>query len=239
MTPIEEQARKVGILIRAILYLIVGVVVLPFAIMAIKGWLAIAAVFLIAGATVAVAPALQMAAQNWRLKLLKGQAARNPVESMQVIYMQKMKDLNERAESIQNLRIKRVAFLRKLDDLKKKFPDDAANLSHYADRLTDLLNNRAQRYTEAQKAVAYYNSEIERTQAIWEAGKAAKDALQGEEYSEDQFLSDIKTKTSIDAAQDQLESAFAALDQSLLEDSMPSGNRLTPAAKEAFQKTIT
>jgi hypothetical protein len=237
----EQKARLTGTIVRFALYAAVGIIAIPFTIMAIKGWLLLIALACIIGGTLAVAPALDMAARNWRLKLIKDQAKRNPVETMQNIYVEKQQQLKEKAQVLNVQRTKRATYMRKLDSFKHRFPDEAEYFETAAKRMTALLRQNEEKYMVAERATEIYAGEVEKTQAIWEMGKAAEEANKGFQFTDDDFLTKIKSETAIDSAREQLDYAFSALDQSLLESqsNAPTGNPLPGPAKAAFQKALT
>lgn len=237
----EEKARLTGTIIRYAFFALVGIVAIPLTIMAIKGWLLLITLVCIIGGTLAVAPALDMAARNWRLKLIKDQAKRNPVETMENIYMGKQDALREAEKELTILRGKRATLLSKLSAFKRKYPGEADYFDTAAKRLTQILINQEEKYTTAYRATVAYGDEVDKTKAIWDMGQAVAEANKGLKLTEEDFLTKIKSETAIDSAREELDIAFAALDQSLLESKAqePSGTPLPPTAKADFQKALT
>lgn len=237
----EQKVKLTKIAVQLGLYAIVGFIAIPFAVAAIKGWLLLITLMCLIGGTLTVAPALAMAAGNWRLKLIKDQAARNPVETMQNILALKEQALKEAAQSLELLRTKRATYLSKLASFKRRFPDQIDYFETAGQRLTALLRDQEEKYLDAKDAIKKYSDEVDKTQAIWEMGKAAAEATKGLKFTEDDWLTKIKSETSIESAEEQLESSFSALDQSLLEskDREPSGKPLPPMARAEFQKALT
>jgi hypothetical protein len=239
MTP-EQKAKLVGTLVRYGIYALMGFIALPYVILAIKGWLLLIALVALIGGTLTLAPAISMAAQNWRLKMIKEAAKRNPIETMQNVYREKCEALSEGEKRLVVLRTKRTNYMGKLASFKRKFPDDAAYFDEAATRLTQILRHQEKTWVEAREAVTAYAGEVEKTQAIWEMGKAAAEATEGAEFTEEDFLSKIKSDTAIDAAREQLDMAFSQLDQTLLEsnEAEPTGRPLPEPARTAFQKAL-
>lgn len=239
MTP-EQKAKLTGKLVKWGLYAVAGIILMPLTVMAIKGWLLLFALAVLVGGTLTIAPALEMAACNWRLKLIKQQAAANPVETMQNLYQEKREALAEGEKKLISLRQKRATYMSKLASFKRRFPADSQYFETAADRLTELLKFQEQKFLAAKDATERYSGEVEKTQAIWEMGKAAAEATAGTEFTEEDFFAKIKSETAIDSAHQQLEVAFSQLDQALLdsEDKEPKGGPLPDKARAEFQKAL-
>lgn len=240
MTP-EQKAKLIGNIVKYGIYALVGFIALPFVITAIKGWLLLVALVALIGGTFAIAPSIGMMASNWRLRMIKDEARRNPIETMQNIYRQKCEALEDGEKRLVMLRQKRATYMSKLASFKKRFPDEVEYFDTAAARLTELLHIQEERYVAARKATEVYAGEVEKTQAIWEMGKAAAEATAGPEFTEETFLSKIKNETAIDSARQQLDVAFSELDQTLLEanEAEPRGGPLPDKARAAFQKALS
>ena len=80
--PLDPRARRWGVFAKYAALLVVGFAVAPFIWVAIGGLLGMIVAGVILLGTWMVLPAVEAAAANLRLKLIKGEASRNPVETL-------------------------------------------------------------------------------------------------------------------------------------------------------------
>lgn len=172
---------------------------------------------------------------NWKLKAIKAEAAKNPVETLQNDYKAKSIALDERKTAIEKLNGKIRTFSDKVDGIKSKYGvKDQSYIKLSAD-LSDLRRIHADRslkwraaYAELQK----YAESIERAAMIWEAGLAAAAAHESSGLSEDEFYQKLRAETAFDSIQNSYNEALASLDTSLLDEPPTTQTAKQPQAKE-------
>lgn len=217
----DPRAKRWGIVAKYAALLGVGFFVAPFIFTAITGLVGLLTAGGIMLATWMTMPAIEAGAANLRLKFIKAEAARNPVETLQNDLRDKMVALDERKKNIQKLDGQIRMFSDKVDGIKTKYgPQDSGYLKLSAD-LTDLrriLAHRGQKWKEARKQLDRYGEEIERASMIWDAGNAAAAARESSGLSEDEFYAKLRAETAFDAIQTGYNEALASLDTALLEE---------------------
>jgi len=82
MTP-QQRAQRTATIVKITVLTVGGVVVAPFVGLAIQGLVGVAVAGAVCLTVLAVAPYAGMAAANLRLKLMKIEAAKNPIETLQ------------------------------------------------------------------------------------------------------------------------------------------------------------
>lgn len=217
--------------------LCIGFAVAPFIFTAIGGLIGLGVAAAILGTTWMMLPALQSGAANMRLKLIKAEAARNPVETLQLDLRDKTVALDERKTAIERLNGQIRTFGDKVDGIKAKYgPQDSAYLKLAAD-LVDLKRVAAQRavkWKEARVQLERYEESIQRAGMIWDAGQAAAAAHESSGLSEDEFYARLRAETAFDAIQTSYNEALASLDTSMLDsDTERAVVNVTPAALPA------
>lgn len=236
----DPRAKRWGNFAKIAAILGVGFFVAPFVFTAITGLIGLIIAGAIVGATWMVLPAVEAAAANMRLKLIKAEAAKNPVETLQNDLKNKTVALNDRKSAIEKLNAQIRNFADKLDDIKERF---GANDSGYIKLSSDLqelkkvYKHRCDKWNEARRQLDRFAEEIDRAGMIWEAAQAASAAREASGLTEDEFYVKLKTETAFDAIQLGYNEALASLDSSLIDDpvkALPSGNErqvieLTPS----------
>lgn len=217
MTEIELETRRKRweFVTKTILLLILGCVVAPFIFMAIKGMLGIVLGFSIAAGLNFFSPLIAMKVANWRIKMIKAEAAKNPIETLQLDYADKMGQLMKFKESIEKFGAACMTFKDKLDGFKTKFPDDADKFDDQLDKMQQLLALRKGKYKDATQSLKQYDNEIDRARAIWDMGQEAAKMNAAAGMTEEDFLSKIKVETALDSVTTSMNTAFSELETSL------------------------
>ncbi len=215
---LESKKKKWEFGIKAVCMLILGFVVAPFIYVAIQGLIGLA---LAAGICIGInffVPVFADKLSNWRIKLIKAEAAKNPIETLQRDYGQKEEALNSFKESISRFKAATLNFKDKLDGFKDKFPNDTAKFDEILSNMKKLLAIRIVKYQDAEGQLEKYSSEIERAKAIWDMGQEAAKMNAAAGMSQGDFMQKIKVETALDSVTTSMNMAFADLETSLLVD---------------------
>lgn len=219
---LDPRVRRWGVVAKYVAILTVGFFIAPYIFTAITGLVGLGIAVAICGVTWMVLPALESFAQNMRLKLIKGEAARNPVEVLQVDLRNKTVALGERKEAIERLNGKIRTFADKVDAIRQKHgPQDTDYLKMTAD-LADLKRlsaHRIEKWKEAQQSLVRYSESIDRAGMIWDAAQAAASARESAGLSEEDFYAKLRSETAFDAIQSSYNEALASLDTLLTDES--------------------
>jgi hypothetical protein len=229
-TPVErtpqQQANRWKTFVVCFGAVILGLVVAPVIFVAIFGLvgltvaLAIAAVVTLGGW--ALLPYAGMVAANWKIKLLKREASRNPVETMQNELKRRQELLEQFKQKIIVFGSKVKTFQDKVGSLKKQFPDDAPQFEESLGKMKQLYALRQQKFKDAEADIGEFEAEIEKANILWDVGQAAAAAGESAGMSDEDFYAKIKVKSSLNAIQDKLNMSFAQLDVALLTEKEPT-----------------
>lgn len=178
---------------------------------------------------------------NWRLKLIKGEAAKNPVETLQNDFMQRQEALSKFATSITDFATAIKNFNDKLTNFKKQWTEDeAAKFTEQLDKMKQLLELRRRKYRDAEKALDEYSLQIKKAESIWIMGQEADKMNKAAGMTDEDFMQKLKVDTALDSVTSSMNRAFAELETSLMEEKKGSLNSILekvelPAERGALQ----
>lgn len=220
MNEMELQRRRRRIVRGAqiALALVAGFVVAPVIFVAIKGAVGIAIAGALGIGVVNLAPVAGDKLANWRLRALKAEAGKNPIETLQRDYQQRQESLLHFRNAINAFSAAVQDFESKMDGFKAQFPKDAPKFEAQLVTMHKLLDVRRYRYREAKEALAEYESEITRADAIWKMGQEAAKMNAAAGMSDEDFVQKIKVETALDAVTNSMNTAFAELETSLIDE---------------------
>ena len=158
-------------------------------------------------------PWVFMKAANLRLKFIKAEAAKNPVETLQSEHLRQSEILEERKKGVDAMAGSIKTLDQAIDSLERDFPDspELPQMREDQAELTKLLEARSADWQEAYVSLGMFAKEIQRVGKLWEVSLAAARARQQSGLTEDEWLSKLKTQTSIDAIRTNLNTQLSAL----------------------------
>ena len=97
------------------------------------------------------------------------------------------------------------------------YPDEKEKFDGILKNMKQLLVLRTEKYKEAEKSLTEYRSEIDRASAIWDMSVEAAKMNKAAGFNKNDAIEQIKTQTSLDAIEQNMNSAFAELQTSLIQ----------------------
>lgn len=217
-TDIEAKRRRIEGIVKVGGLCAAAFFVAPFVFIVIKGLLGMIAAAAIGWGVIFFTPVVARMAANLRLKAIKAEAARNPIETLQNDYGRRQQQLRDFAERIKDFGAAVESFKDKLGGFIKAHPEDAPKFQGQLQKMQMLLSNRNVKFKQAQAELEAYEGEIQRANDIWEMGQAASAMSSAAGMTQDDFLQKISTETALDAVQQSMNRAFADVEVSLLEE---------------------
>jgi dsDNA-specific endonuclease/ATPase MutS2 len=211
----EQRRERIVKIVKYVSLPIVAFIVAPFIFVTIKGLIGLVIAGVISVVIVNMIPWFSAVVANWRLKAIKHEAAKNPIETLQNDFNRRRLGLVAFRQAILNSKAEVATFRDKLDGFKKQFPADAAKFDQQLQQMVALLQQRGRKYQEARNGLERYDAEITRAKAIWEMAQAAAEMNKKAGLDNDQFLAKIQVETALDSVQKNLNMAFAELEMSL------------------------
>lgn len=218
---LEARRKKVETLVKVAGLGVAGFLVAPVVFLAIKGLIGLIIAGGIGLGIVFFTPVIASKMANWRLQAIKAEAAKNPVETLQNEYKRRAEDLHGFNEKLRTFIAKVSSFADKVKAYKSKYPDEASDFESQLRNMRALLDLRKQKFLEAQQNLAQFSGAIERAKDKWDMSQAALAMALAAGQTEQEFFAKIQVETALDSVQQSLNTAFADLELSLIEEDKP------------------
>jgi hypothetical protein len=211
----EQRQQRFKAVVSMIGLVLLGLIVAPIILTAIKGLLGLIVCVAILGVCWAAYQPVVMMLANWKLKMIKAEAWRNPTETLRHDYGKRENALNRTKERLAEMNGRIRAFKSTINGLRPKLGQAKLNeMLATAQQLDALYRNRVKKYEDARVKLGEFATLIEQAAAEWEASVAARDVTAAFSTGEDP-LSQLKVSESLNAIQANLGAAMAALDTDL------------------------
>ncbi len=209
----DQRAQKWGTIAKWAAFIVGGFLFAPFVMATITGMLGLLVAGAISAFTWFMLPVAHDMAVNLRLRLIKQEAARDPVSTLQAEYLRRSLLLEDRDKAIQTFDAKTRTFADKVEGFKRKYsPADCAKFQEDLDNMRLLVKRQRAQWTEAQRNLMQFSDQVQKASDMWEMAVAAAAAKAGTELDEKAFWGKLKTETAFNAVQDGMNAAFAQLD---------------------------
>lgn len=236
----DPRARFWGNVAKYGALLVAGFLVAPYIWVAIGGLIGLIVAVGVILAAWMVRPVVFSFAANMRLKLIKAEASKNPVETLQNDLKDKAKALSDRKDAIEKLNSQIRTFSDKVDEIRASYGAEDAGYLKLSRDLADLrrvYGHRCEKWKEAREQLKLYEEEIKRANMIWEAAQAAAAARETSGLTEDEFYAKLRAETAFDAIQKSYNDALASLDTAMLEG--PSADSIAIPGSGAKTRPLT
>ncbi len=197
--------------------LVVALIAAPIVFLIIQGIVGLAVAGVLGLAVVSFAPAVSLKFANWKLQAIKAEATKNPVETLQNVYAERLAQKSAFKVKITNFRAKVATFADKVEGFKERYPQDVDKFEQQLAQMQKLLNRREQKYVKVSGDLEKFAGVIQRADAIWQMGLAAAEmnAAAGE-FDGEQMYERIKVETALDSIQDSMNLAFSEMESDLM-----------------------
>lgn len=236
----DPRARRWGNVAKWGGFLVLGFFVAPYVWVAVGGLIGLIVGGVILLGAWMIRPALFSMAANMRLKLIKAEAAKNPVETLQNDLRQKAVALQQRKEAIETLNSQIRTFSDKVDEIRSSYGAEDPGYLKLSRDLADLRRvyaHRCEKWKEARDQLGRYEEEIKRANMIWDAAQAAAAARETSGLTEDEFFAKLRTETAFESIKKSYNDALASLDTALLEG--PATPPVLPPGSPAKTRSLT
>jgi hypothetical protein len=226
MTELELKRKRIEAGVKIAGMLVVGFLVAPFIFVAIGGLIGLVVAAGISFVIINLIPWFAMKVANWRLRALKHEASKNPIETLENQYKQREQALVEFRSNILSFHAEVQNFYSELEEHRQKYPEGVSKFEEQYSKMKALLASRSLKYKAAQKKLADFNNLIDQKRSEWKIAQAAAKMTKAAGVGED-FISKLMADTAVDSVQTSLNTAFAELEVSLL-DEQPITVEVTP-----------
>jgi hypothetical protein len=238
----DPRARRWAVVAKYGALLAVGFAAAPYVFTAITGLIGLVVAGALMLGTWMLLPFIGDAAANFRLRLIKAEASKNPIETLENESLRRAQLLQVRQEKIESLAAKTAGFGSKLQQFKRDFPADAQSYQEIYDKMVELLKRSRDQWKIADAQKDQFDREIVRAKAKWAMAIAASDLRKDAGQVESEFFAKLRVESSLDSIEMGMNSAFAQLDTLLMESesvqALPSGERPAINVTSTVKSTV-
>lgn len=220
MQDLEQKRKRIEALVKVGGLLVIGFFVAPVIFISIKGLIGLVLAAGVSFTALNFVPWYAAKVANWRLKAIKHEASKNPIETLQNEYRARQEALSKFELSIKAFGAEVLGFKEKLIGFKKTYPSEAERFDAQFHQMQALLNSRKEKYKLAHQNLSVFDGEINKARAIWEMAQAAAAMNRLAGVNEEEFYAKIQVETALDSVQKSMSIAFSDLEVSLLEEPM-------------------
>lgn len=228
MNDLELKRKRIELLVKAVVLVGICLVLGPFYAIIMHGLGALAAIvgtLLVGWVGVMFIPWFAAMIANARLKAIKFEAAKNPIETLQNEYKEKAQALADYRVHITEAHAGVENYHNQLETFKRQYPDEAEQLEAEYNKSKELLALKIRNYEASVQALKDFDRVIKKAQAKWEIGQAAAKMNKLVGADADAFFSKIMEETALDSVQKSLNTAFADLELSFVDEKSRAADR--------------
>ena len=219
MNEVELKRKRIEAAVKIGGMLAVGFLVAPFVFIAIKGILGLVAASAVGFFIINLVPWFAAKVANWRLKALKHEASTNPIETLENQYKQREEGLVAFRENILAFHAEVQNFYSQLEENRSKLSENVVKkFEEQYQKMKALLDSRGQKYKLAQKKLREFADLIDQKKVEWNIAQSAAKMSKAAGVGED-FMNKLMADTAVNSVQTSLNTAFAELEVSLLDES--------------------
>jgi|SRR5271157_1752164 len=178
-------------------------------------------------------PAIAMKAANVRMKMIVGEAEKNPIETLQNDYVYRQNQLQQADDSIQEFDTEIRNYDDQCREFKQQYPEEAENFEEISQEMHSGLKEMKTEQAAARAVVADLAQKIKKATAIYKMSLAAQRVTSFSKTSEEKVFADIKQQVAFDAVRSQLNRSFAALDRAMAKRTELSQRASLPTTQQA------
>lgn len=234
LTP-EQRKQRTETIVKVVGLLGICLVLGPLYFTILHGLGAIAALFVGAGVIYTVnkfLPWMAMVIGNARLKAIKAEAMKNPVETLQNQLVKKRDALAEFKNQIRVFAGQVLSFTDQVNQYVKEGLEDAHVYVEQLKKMNQLLKIRQEKCKQAEVMLEEFAESIQRTDRKWKMALAAQAMNEAAGEIAGDVFDQICIETSVNAVQDKLNESMADLEIALMDE---ENKREIAAAKKAKQ----
>lgn len=198
----------------------------PIVFMIVKGIVGLAIAGVVGLVVVNAAPVLAMKLANWKLGMLKGEAGKNPIETLQLQEIQQGKDLEEFANKI-TLFDSEVATYEQILVRENEDP----NTNDILIGMKRLLTYRRTKYQEAQRETVNFSTQVREAERKYRLALAAQRVTKAAGSTEVDILNKILKEIAFNSVQNNVNTAMSELRTAIMKEDIQASYATAPDAK--------
>lgn len=225
LTP-EQKKQRIETIVKILGLGVVGFLVAPIIFVTIQGLIGLAIAAALSFGIIAFIPYFAMLIGNWRLKAIKAEAAKNPVETLQNQLIEKQSALNAFMDNIRKFTAQVLSFADQVKQYTKDGLEDAPVYVEQLAKMRQLLELRKQKYQDAKDMLVEFERTIQQTDRKWKMALAATAMNEAAGKLTGDTFDQICVETALSSVQDKLNQSFADLEIALLDDDKAKAKKM-------------
>jgi hypothetical protein len=197
----------------------VCLVVAPIIWYVVSGLIGLVTAAVVCAVFLAFRPAVTERLTQLKFQALNAVISRAPVESLYQRAKERVEELNNQREVLNEQAANLEGFKKKAANFAKRFPEDAGQMAEKLAGYEKLFAYRIDLFKHAKKETQKFIGEVEKAEAIYEM--AVADAALGKSFNKgNDFMSLYREKTAFDAIDKANNTAMANLRMALIDDAV-------------------
>lgn len=217
----DIRKRRLATGVKWALGLLAAAVISPVIFLAVKGLVGLGLALLAGLAIVNLAPVLSMKFANWKLKALKHEAGRNPIETLQNQQAEKERDLKAEAEKISQFDAAVETFRAQLMAEAQAQPEAAATGVPTLRQMERLLAFRRLKYKRAAEDIRARRKKVELAQSRYRVALLAQEVTKAAGETEGTVLDKILEDIAFNAVDETVNLSMASLRTAIMVEEIP------------------
>ncbi len=193
------------------LALLVGVAAAPVVVAGIEGLAGLIVIWLMSTVALQFAPVVSMKVAVWRLKAIKALAQKNPIETMEAVYLEKSETIKTGDAKIVAFEGRYRTYLDQLDQFKENHPSKADRFVQIGKTMGAGLKRMKVKQSAAKQQQKAYWDKIQEAKAIYSMALAARAVSELSADAEQQVFQEIRQQVAFDTVNNAFNSAVAEL----------------------------
>lgn len=202
---IQKWVKVGGVAVAAFLFA-------PFALATLGGLLGLGGVIVVSVIGINALPWFSTAVANWRLKALKYEYAKNPIETLENEAKQRTEDLTNGAKQIEVIAGELKMFHAEVKKVEKEYPENVAPFWEQYDLGLALLEDQKRIYNEAADGLDKFKQELREAKIMWNLAEAAAKMKGLAMVNGQDFMAQLRTTTAFESVQRNMATAFAGME---------------------------
>lgn len=195
-----------------------ALIVSPLIFLVVKGIVGVAIAGVVGLAAITMAPVVGMKFANWKLRAIKNEATKNPIETMEASLINDRGILDRCQNGLTTFAGQVRGFEREVVETIREYPEDATTLNESLASMKKMLETKTIKYKIAIDAFKEKENAIKKAGRMWKMSQQAQAVFDSAGVSgEDDLLNKIKLDTAFDSVNSSLDKALAQLDSEIIE----------------------
>lgn len=208
---IEQKRARTEKIAKVVIGGVVCLAVSPIIFLVVKGLIGLIVAGVIGFTALQLTPYFAMKVGNVRMQMIRAEANKNPIETMNNVFRENMITIQEKDQKIAQFEARLGDFKSKMSGFARDFPNDVQQFADVAAKMQLVLARQKTKQKAAKVAAQEFHKQIVRAENIYEMALAAHAVQELSANIEKQVFQDIKKRVAFDSVTHSFNVAVAEL----------------------------